>query len=68
MFNNEEIDVVHIVTPKGTHYNLAELALKNGANIYVEKPFAESTEEANAIFKLAGEKNLKVCPGHQWTS
>ena len=65
MFKNENLNVVHIVTPKGMHFKLSELALNNGANIYVEKPFSETTEEAAELFGLAEDKGLKICPGHQ---
>lgn len=65
MFENETIDIIHIVTPKGTHFDLSALAISNGAHIYVEKPFTETTNEAVELFRLAAEKKLKICPGHQ---
>ncbi len=58
-------DVVHICTPPHTHVALAKVALQYGANIYVEKPFALKTAEAESIISLANEMGLKVCPGHQ---
>lgn len=58
-------DVVHIVTPPATHGDLARRALQAGCHIYVEKPFAESAEEARAILASAVERNLQVCAGHQ---
>lgn len=58
-------DVVHITTPPATHFELAKLALTYGANIYVEKPFVLKKVEAEEILKLAKEKNLRACPGHQ---
>jgi len=58
-------DVVHICTPPETHVPLALLALRRGAHVYVEKPFAPSEREAMEIISLAKEKGLGVCAGHQ---
>lgn len=58
-------DIVHIVTPPETHVEMAKLALAHGAHVYVEKPFALSSETARAIVDFAREKGLKVCAGHQ---
>lgn len=58
-------DIVHIVTPPHTHYPLARLCLENGANVYVEKPFALSSTEASEILQLAAAKGLHACAAHQ---
>lgn len=58
-------DIVHVVTPPDTHVSMAMLALDHGAHIYVEKPFALSTDDAKKILDYAKEKNCSVCAGHQ---
>jgi predicted dehydrogenase/nucleoside-diphosphate-sugar epimerase len=58
-------DVVHVVTPPGTHEPVATAALNAGAHIYVEKPFAESSREADALLSLAARRGRQVCAGHQ---
>ncbi len=58
-------DVVHIVTPPGTHAALAKLCLSHNANVYVEKPFTLTTPEAEDVLQAAERANLKVCAGHQ---
>jgi predicted dehydrogenase/nucleoside-diphosphate-sugar epimerase len=58
-------DVVHVVTPPGTHEPVAAAALEAGAHIYVEKPFAESSAEAESLLALAAAKGREVCAGHQ---
>lgn len=58
-------DLVHIVTPPDTHVDMAMLALEHGAHIYVEKPFALSSADAQKILDYAAQKNRKVCAGHQ---
>ena len=58
-------DIVHIVTPPHTHFELARLCLENGANVYVEKPFALSSREATEILDLADSRGLRACAAHQ---
>lgn len=58
-------DVVHIVTPPETHTALALQCLEAGAHVYVEKPFAPTSEEAAKILALARAKNLQACAAHQ---
>lgn len=58
-------DVVHVVTPPPTHFELARLALLRGAHIYVEKPFTGTADQARALFAIAARSGLKICAGHQ---
>lgn len=58
-------DVVHIVTPPGTHFELARMALMSGSHVYVEKPFTATSSEAKELFSIAAGSGLKVCAGHQ---
>lgn len=58
-------DVVHVVTPPGTHTDLAKACLEAGAHVYVEKPFALTTQDAAEVLRLAAEKGLKACAAHQ---
>jgi predicted dehydrogenase/nucleoside-diphosphate-sugar epimerase len=58
-------DVVHICTPAGTHFEPARAALLAGAHLYVEKPFVETRTEADELLRLARERRLLVCAGHQ---
>jgi predicted dehydrogenase/nucleoside-diphosphate-sugar epimerase len=58
-------DVVHIVTPPATHAPLARVCLQAGAHVYVEKPFALTTEDAESVLRLADSLGLQVCAAHQ---
>lgn len=60
-----EPDIVHICTPPASHVALARQALQAGCHIYVEKPFAPTTDEAAELLALAQRSDLKVCAGHQ---
>lgn len=57
---DSDIDLVVISTPPQSHYSLAKEALENGKHVLVEKPFAETSEEAKELFALAEEKNLFI--------
>jgi predicted dehydrogenase/nucleoside-diphosphate-sugar epimerase len=65
MMREARPDVVHIVTAPPSHAPLARLALEGGAHIYVEKPFAESAADAEALLALAAARGRQVCAGHQ---
>lgn len=58
-------DLVHICTPAGMHFEPARQALLAGSHVYVEKPFVETAEEAERLFRLAKERGLLICAGHQ---
>ena len=59
-----EIDVIAIITPISTHYELAKIALNNGKHIFVEKPFTASVDQAEELIELAEKKNLKIMVDH----
>ncbi|MBP9009719.1 MAG: Gfo/Idh/MocA family oxidoreductase [Smithellaceae bacterium] len=64
MLDKTKPDVVHITTPPASHYPLAKQCLDSGCNVYVEKPFTLDTLEAEALIRLADQKNLKITAGH----
>lgn len=65
MLARQTVDVVHVCTPPATHRAIAVQALEAGANVYVEKPFAESSHEAAELLDVAASRGLRVCAGHQ---
>ena len=54
----EEVDVVDIVTPTISHFELGKKALENGLHIFLEKPITATVEEANELVSLAKAKGL----------
>lgn len=58
------IDVVAIVTPVRTHYELAKAALQNGKHVFVEKPFTSSSVQAEELIELADRKRLTIMVDH----
>jgi predicted dehydrogenase len=59
-----ECDAVDIVAPTPHHFQLCEAALKKGRHVFVEKPLANTMDEARALVKLAKESNMKFQVGH----
>ena len=60
----DQCDAVDIVAPTIYHYELCELALRKSKHVFVEKPLANTMDEARALVKLAKENNLKFQVGH----
>lgn len=57
-------DAVDIIAPTIYHYELCDLALRKGKHVFVEKPLANTMDEARNLVKLAKESNLKFQVGH----
>ena len=57
-------DAVDIVAPTTAHFDLCQMAITQGKHVFVEKPLANTMEEARQIVKLAEEANIKFQVGH----
>lgn len=60
----DAVDLVDIVTPTLSHYECAKEAIKAGKHIFLEKPIANSVQEAEEIIELAKQYNIKGQVGH----
>ncbi|MEC5317550.1 Gfo/Idh/MocA family oxidoreductase [Brenneria populi subsp. brevivirga] len=60
LLGDPDIQLVVISTPSSLHYPLAKKVLLAGKNCVVEKPFTETSAEAQELFALANEKGLMV--------
>lgn len=58
------VDVIAIITPVWTHFDLARKALRNGKHVFVEKPFTATSEEAEELIELAAQRGLKIMVDH----
>jgi predicted dehydrogenase len=65
-----DVDVVVIASPNETHAPLAELAMRAGRNVVVDKPFTISVEEARHLAAVATENGilLSVFQNRRWDS
>lgn len=60
----QAVDVVDIVTPTLSHFDCAKEAIENGKHIFLEKPIANTVEEAREIIALAAKHQVKGQVGH----
>ena len=57
-------DAVDIVAPTTAHFNLCRAAITKGKHVFVEKPLANTMEEAKKLVNLTREANIKFQVGH----
>ncbi len=60
----DAVDIVDIVSPTTTHFQLAKLALKKNKHLFIEKPVAHTEAEAAVLLTTARKTNVKVQIGH----
>jgi len=63
IIENSDIELISICTPTITLAGIAQQAIEAGKHILVEKPMANTTEEAVKIIKLAEKNNVKLTIG-----
>ena len=57
-------DAVDIVAPTTSHFTLCKAAILKSKHVFVEKPLANTLEEARELLKLSKEANIKFQVGH----
>ena len=57
-------DAIDVVAPTPFHFDLCEKAIKSGKHVFVEKPLANTMDEARDLVKLVKESNIKMQVGH----
>jgi predicted dehydrogenase len=57
-------DAIDVVAPTNYHFGWCEKAIKKGKHVFVEKPLANTMEEARQLVKLAKESGIKFQVGH----
>ena len=58
------VDVVDIVTPTLSHYEVALKVIAEKKHFFIEKPITNTLEEANHLIELCNQNNLKAQVGH----
>ncbi len=66
MLNQKQINVLHVCSPTATHPAIAEIAVKFGVNLFIEKPLAPTAEETIRLYDSASKNNVHICPVHQF--
>jgi predicted dehydrogenase len=68
-FENEDAlidacDAIDVVAPTPFHFAICEKAIRKGKHVFVEKPMANTVEEAQQLVELVKESNVKLQVGH----
>ena len=58
------VDVVSIITPTISHFKIAEKAIKASKHVFIEKPIAQTDDEANTLVNLAIDYKVLGQVGH----
>jgi predicted dehydrogenase len=64
LLDDDDLDAVALATPVPTHAGLAERVLRAGKHCFVEKPLAQSVEEAERVVQAARESGRVLMVGH----
>jgi predicted dehydrogenase len=59
-------DVLHILTPPGSHLELVRLAVRHGCHVFVEKPVAPRASQVREILKEADATQKKLTVGYTY--
>ncbi len=60
----DAVDAIDVVAPTNYHFDLCKLAIRKGKHVFVEKPLANTMDEARELLKLTKESNIKFQVGH----
>ena len=60
VIRDQEVDIVYIATPPGSHMDYALETFKAGKPVYIEKPMARTGEECRIINEAAEKAGLPV--------
>lgn len=63
--NNDDLDVVYIVTPPGVHARDAITAAKAGKHVWCEKPMAMNAAECQNVIDAAAENGVQLTIGYR---
>lgn len=57
-------DIIDVVAPTDTHFNICKKAIRKSKHVFVEKPLANTMEEARELVQLVQESKVKLQVGH----
>jgi predicted dehydrogenase len=64
LLSDAEVDAIVVATPAASHHALAKQALESGKHVFVEKPLATSTAQADELVSLAAANGKTLMVGH----
>ena len=63
--NNDDIDVIYIVTPTFLHKKYAVMAADTGKHVWCEKPMAITADECQTIIDACNKNKVKLAIGYR---
>jgi predicted dehydrogenase len=60
----DEVDAIDVVAPTPHHFDICRQAILKGKHVFVEKPMADTMDQAREIVKLVKESGIKFQVGH----
>jgi predicted dehydrogenase len=64
LLDDPQVDAIAVATPVATHFALAMRALKAGKHVFVEKPIADNTADAERLVEEAERRGLVLAVDH----
>lgn len=64
VLSDPQVDAVAVATPAENHRQVVEACLKAGKHVYVEKPLAASSQDAESMVRTAAQANRILMVGH----
>src|SRR5678815_4268724 len=64
VINDSTVDAVIIATPVSSHFELAVAALEAGKHVLVEKPLANTSDQARQLIDIAAARKLVLLVDH----
>jgi predicted dehydrogenase len=64
IYLDNTIDIVGVITPVFSHYELSKKALMNGKHVFVEKPLASTSAQCEELIEIAEKQNLIIMVDH----
>lgn len=60
----DAVDVIDVVTPTLSHFEVAKIAIKKGKHLFIEKPITNTFAEAEELIALTEKHKVKGQVGH----
>ncbi|KAI0313880.1 hypothetical protein OF83DRAFT_1139430 [Amylostereum chailletii] len=64
LIDDPAVDIIYNALPNGLHFEWTMRALRGGKHVLLEKPCADTAEEARKMFEYAASKNLVLLEGY----
>jgi predicted dehydrogenase len=59
----DKVDMISVVTPTATHFDVATIPLTKGIKTFIEKPVSVTIEQADTLLRLAKENDTSISIG-----